>query len=168
MGSQVRQNYEAERCEAGINKQINMFLYADYVFTSMAFHFDRDDIVLPGHSKFFKKAADEEREYAQKLMKFQNMRGGRILLQDIKAPATEWTTNIAALADALALEKKVNESLLKLSQTAGDCKDEHMGHFLDEFLEEHVQRIKEMGEHLTQGKRCGDGLGIYIFDKDLA
>lgn len=32
--SQVRQNFH-EECEAGINKQINMELYASYVYLSM-------------------------------------------------------------------------------------------------------------------------------------
>jgi ferritin len=49
-----------------------------------SYYFDRDDVALPGFSKFFKKSSDEEREHAEKLMKYQNKRGGRIVLQDIK------------------------------------------------------------------------------------
>ena len=48
-----------------------------------AFYFDRDDVALPGAHKFFKKSSDEEREHAQLFMKFQNQRGGRIVLQNI-------------------------------------------------------------------------------------
>ena len=50
-----------------------------------AYYFDRDDVALPGFHKFFKKSSEEEREHAEKLMKYQNKRGGRIVLQDIKA-----------------------------------------------------------------------------------
>lgn len=49
-----------------------------------AWYFDRDDIALHGFHNYFKKASEEEREHAEKLMKFQNQRGGRIVLQDIK------------------------------------------------------------------------------------
>ena len=49
-----------------------------------AYYFDRDDVALKGFSKFFKHSSDEEREHAEKLMAFQNKRGGRIVLQDIK------------------------------------------------------------------------------------
>ena len=49
-----------------------------------SFYFDRDDVALPGFASFFKEASDEEREHAETLMKFQNMRGGRVVLQDIK------------------------------------------------------------------------------------
>lgn len=41
-------------------------------------------MALPGFSKFFKNSSDEEREHAEKLMKYQNKRGGRVVLQDIK------------------------------------------------------------------------------------
>merc|ERR1712218_148531 len=85
--SAIRQNYN-EESEAAINKQINMELYASYVYMSMAYHFDRDDVALEGFHKFFKNQSDDEREHAQKLMKYQNMRGGRIVLRDVAAPPT--------------------------------------------------------------------------------
>lgn len=38
----------------------------------------------------------------------------------------------------------------------------------DEFLEEQVQAIKELGDYVTQIKRAGpQGLGEYLFDKDI-
>lgn len=46
-------------------------------------HFDRDDVALYGFAKFFKKLSDEEREHAEKLMKYQNRRGGRVVFQDV-------------------------------------------------------------------------------------
>jgi len=75
-------NFE-EEVEAGINKQINMELYASYVYMSMAYYFERPDVALAGFYAFFKKQSDDEREHAQKFMKYQNMRGGRIVLQTI-------------------------------------------------------------------------------------
>jgi ferritin heavy chain len=39
---------------------------------------------LKGFHSFFKKQSEDEREHAEQLMKYQNMRGGRILLQDVK------------------------------------------------------------------------------------
>lgn len=49
-----------------------------------AFYFSRDDVALPGFAHFFKENSKEEREHADKLLSFQNKRGGRIFLQDIK------------------------------------------------------------------------------------
>jgi len=165
--SQCRQNFH-EESEAGINRQINMELYASYCYQSMAFHFDRDDVALPGFSKFFKHSSDEEREHAEKLMKYQNKRGGRIVLQDIKKPERdEWGTGLEAMQVALQLEKSVNQALLDLHKVCSSHDDAQMADFIEsEFLEEQVKAIKEIGDHITQLKRVGHGLGEYLYDRD--
>nr|ABB05537.1 ferritin peptide [Penaeus chinensis] len=169
MASQVRQNYH-EDCEASINKQINMELYASYVYLSMAHYFERDDVALPGFAKFFKESSDEERDHAQIFMKYQNKRGGRIVLQQIAAPSMqEWGTGLEALQAALDLEKQVNQSLLELHGTASGNNDPHLTKLLeDEYLEEQVDSIKKIGDMITRLKRAGPaGLGEYMFDKEL-
>jgi len=165
--ARIRQNYHAD-CELEVNKQINMELYASYVYLSMAHYFERDDVALPGFSKFFKKCSDEEREHAQKLMKFQNERGGRIQLNDIqKPPQDDWVSGQAALEAALELEKAVNESLLRIHRVAASHNDAHLCDFLETYyLNEQVEAIKELGDLITQSKRCGTGLGEYMFDKE--
>ncbi|PVD28424.1 hypothetical protein C0Q70_11011 [Pomacea canaliculata] len=165
--SQVRQNYHSES-EAGINRQINMELYASYCYLSMAYYFDRDDVALKGFHKYFKKMSDEEREHAEKLMEFQNKRGGRIVLQDVKKPdRDEWGTGLDAMQVALSLEKSVNQALLDLHEVASNHKDAQMTDFLEgEFLQEQVKSIKELGDHITNLKRVGPGLGEYMFDKE--
>lgn len=59
--------------------------------------------------KYFKKASDEEREHAMKFMKYQNKRGGRIVLSEIETPKNEWGSAQDAMQAALDLEYKVNE-----------------------------------------------------------
>merc|ERR1712018_400927 len=145
MASAVRQNYHNES-EALINKQINMELYASYVYMAMGHFFSREDQALHGFSKFFKKNSDEERDHAQKFMDYQNHRGGTILLKDISKPRKEtWNTILEAVEDALALEKEVNKSLLCM----------------------HDKAIKELADLVTKTKRVGDGLGRHLMDKDM-
>lgn len=45
---------------------------------------DRDDVALDNFASYFRKASEEEREHAEKLMKYQNQRGGRIVLKAIQ------------------------------------------------------------------------------------
>ncbi|XP_038054267.1 soma ferritin-like [Patiria miniata] len=163
----VRQNYN-EESEAGVNKQINLELYASYVYMSMAYHFDNTTVALPGAHKYFKKASDEEREHAMKLMKFQNQRGGTIVLQDIKRPENDsWGTLKDAVTAALALEKKVNQALLDLHKVADKHGDAQMCDWIENhYLTEQVEAIKELGDHLTQLNRVGAGLGEYMYDKE--
>ena len=108
MVSRIRQNFK-EESEALINKQINMEFYASYVYMSMSTYFDRDDVAYPGLTAFFKKSSDEEREHGEKLIKYQNKRGGKVVFQDIAKPSTtEWGTPVDALEAALELEKTVS------------------------------------------------------------
>jgi len=165
--SRPRQNYHSE-AESGVNKQINLELYASYVYQSMAWYFDRDDVALRGFHKYFKKASEEEREHAEKLMKFQNQRGGRIVLSDIKRPDhDEWGSGLEAMEVALNLEKNVNQSLLDLHKVAENHGDSQMCDWIENhFLTEQVEAIKELSDHITNLKRVGTGLGEYMFDKE--
>lgn len=164
--TQPRQNYHVDS-EAGVNKQINLELYASYVYQSMAWYFDRDDVALKGLHKFFKENSEEEREHAEKLMKFQNQRGGRIVLQNIQKPERdEWGTPLEALQASLALEKNVNQALLDLHKVASGHDDVQMADWIENhFLTEQVEAIKKLSDLITNAKRVGTGMGEYLFDK---
>ena len=57
-------------------------------------------------------------------MKFQNQRGGRIILANIQRPEKDtWGTGLEAIEVALALEKKVNQALLDLHKIATNNND---------------------------------------------
>ncbi|VDD77814.1 unnamed protein product [Mesocestoides corti] len=165
--SLTRQNFH-EECEAGINRQINMELYASYLYLSMSQHFDRDDVALNGFRKYFAKASEEEREHAIKLMRYQCKRGGHIVYQDISKPQkTEWASGLEAMEAALKIEQDVNESLLALHDVATKHNDKQFCDFLEsEYLGEQVDAIKELADHITNLRRCGPGLGEYMFDKE--
>merc|ERR1712108_32138 len=168
MASRIRQNYK-EDCEALVNKQINMELYASYVYMSMAYYFDRDDTAYKGFSSFFKKNSDEEREHGEKFIKYQNRRGGKVVFQDIAKPTTmEWGTPLETMEAALELEKTVNQGLLDLHKAAGDKGDGPLCDFLEsEYLGEQVEGIKSIGDLITKMKRAGDGLGLHLIDKEM-
>ncbi|CAG2104742.1 unnamed protein product [Medioppia subpectinata] len=165
--SQVRQNYHQES-EAGVNKQINLELYASYVYQQMAYHFNRDDVALSGFQKFFQDSSNDEREHAQRLMDFQNKRGGRIVLQDIPKPVKqEWSSCLEAMEAALELEKTVNQALLDLHGIACKNNDPQFQDFLEtHYLTEQVDSIKKLADYVTNLKRVGSGLGEYMFDKE--
>ncbi|XP_041515579.1 ferritin, mitochondrial-like [Microtus oregoni] len=167
--ARVCQNFHPD-CEAAINRQINMELYASYVYLSMAYYFSRDDVALYNFSKYFLHQSLEEREHAEKLLRLQNQRGGRISLQDIKKPdRDDWESGLRAMECALLLEKSVNQSLLDLHTLASEKGDPHLCDFLEtHYLNEQVKSIKELGDHvhnlITMGAPAA-GLAEYLFDK---
>ena len=167
--SQVRQNYSQE-CEAAVNKQINLELFAFYSYTSMAYYFDRDDVAMPGFKSYFLKSADEEYDHAKKFMAFQNERGGRVVLQDIKKPdRDEWGCGLDAMQAALQLEKTVNQALLDMHKLADNKDDAQMCDFIEaNYLTEQTEAIKQIGDYITQLKKVGNGHGEWHFQKELA
>ncbi|KAI0218255.1 hypothetical protein L0F63_006298 [Massospora cicadina] len=164
----ARQNFSAAS-EESLNQQINMEQRASLVYASMSAYFGRDDVALPGLEKFFKKSSEEESEHAFKLIKYQNMRGGRVILNGIEGPENDWKSAVNAVESALQLEKDVNRSLLNLHRVAAESEDPQMCDYLEgEFLKEQVESIKMLSDLLTQLKMVGGaGLGLYLWDKEL-
>ncbi|XP_020581860.1 ferritin-4, chloroplastic-like [Phalaenopsis equestris] len=170
--SLARQKY-VDECEAAINEQINIEYNVSYVYHAMFAYFDRDDVALRGMAKFFKESSEEEREHAEKLMKYQNKRGGRVKLQSILMPLSEFKNEekgdaLHAMELALSLERLVNEKLLYLHSVATRCNDPNTTQFIEgEFLEEQVEAIKKISEYVAQLKRVGKGHGVWHFDQLL-
>eukprot|EP01095_Lingulamoeba_sp_RSL-Kostka_P018300 TRINITY_DN99_c0_g2_i1.p1 TRINITY_DN99_c0_g2~~TRINITY_DN99_c0_g2_i1.p1 ORF type:complete len:171 (-),score=84.07 TRINITY_DN99_c0_g2_i1:101-613(-) len=166
MANIVKQNF-SDACEKGLNDQIHAELSASYQYLAMAAYFQRYDVALDGFHAYFKAASDEEKEHAEEFMAYQNKRGGRVDLTPLDAPKMEWETPLEALEDALALERTVNQKILDLHAIADESNDPQMQDFLEgTFLNEQVDAIKELGDKITNYKRCGDGLGVYLFDKN--
>eukprot|EP01018_Ginkgo_biloba_P001054 Gb_13452 [translate_table: standard] len=132
---------------------------------------------------YFKEASDEERSHAEKLMKYQNMRGGRVKLQSILMPVMEFDhpekgDALYAMELTLSLEKLTNEKLLSLHSVRGtsdkliwvaqQCNDAQMTDFIEgNFLAEQVEAIKKVSEYVAQLRRIGKGHGVWQFDQML-
>ncbi|KAG8429513.1 hypothetical protein GDO86_019979 [Hymenochirus boettgeri] len=137
--------------------------------TQVGLFFDRDDVALENFSKFFSKRSEEKREHAEKLIKYQNERGGRKRKLSVsRNQEGRWANGLEALQNALKLEKNVNQALLDLhggGQTgmmlicaiSWNC-----------ILSESTEVIKKLGDHISSLKKLGanqPGMGEYLFDK---
>ena len=163
--SQMRQD-----SEAAVNRQINLELYASYVYLSVSYYLDGGDVALKNFAKYFLHQSHEERENAEKLMKLQNRRGGRIFLQDIKkTDRDDWENGLKATEYAPCLERSVNQSLLELHKLATEKNDPHLCDFIEtHYLNEQVEAIKEFGDHKTNVCKIwapGSGMAEYLSDK---
>ena len=167
--SHVSQNYHPD-CEAGVNGQINLQIYASCVYLSMALHFDRDDVALKRFSHFFLRCSHKHKEQVEGLLHLQNRYGGRFCLRDLSKPdRANWESGLQAMQCALHLEKTVNQSLLDLHQLATAKNDPHLGHFLKtRHLHQQAEAIKELGDHVSNLQKMGApqvGVAEYLFDK---
>ncbi|XP_043852138.1 ferritin light chain-like [Dromiciops gliroides] len=142
-----RQNFSSE-AEAAVNRLANLYLLASYSYLSLGFCLDGDDVALPRVSHFFRDPAKNKREGAERLMRLQNQRGGRVLLQAVQKPAQdEWARSLDAMEAALSPEK---QALLKLHTLGSSQGDPHLCDFLESrYLGEEVRLLKSLGDHLT-------------------
>ncbi|KAK3029473.1 hypothetical protein RJ639_037494 [Escallonia herrerae] len=170
--SLARQRFP-EDCEAALNEQINVEYNVSYVYHALYAYFDRDNVALKGLAKFFKESSEEEREHAEKLMEYQNKRGGRVKLHSIVTPPSQYDhvekgDALYAMELALSLEKLTNEKLLNAHKVADESNDPQMQDFIEsEFLAEQVEAIKKISDYVTQLRRVGKGHGVWHFDQML-
>ncbi|KAF9963088.1 fts3-like protein [Modicella reniformis] len=168
MTSLTKQNFSAAS-EDAINIQINHELQAAQVYLSLSAWAGHVNQALPGLEKFFRESAVEERGHAQKLIEYQNRRGGKVVLQTLQAPDSEWTSARNAIESTLQLEKDVNKGLLNLQKIAEENNDPQLCDFIETgYLEEQNESIKKLADLVNQLNRVGgDGLGLYLWDQNL-
>ncbi|KAH7677703.1 Ferroxidase protein [Dioscorea alata] len=168
----ARQHF-SDDCEAALNQQINVEYNVSYAYHALFAYFDRDNVALRGFAKFFKESSEAEREHAEKLIEYQNKRGGRVNLNSILMPPSEFNhyekgDALNAMELALSLEKLTNEKLLNLHGIAVKCNDVQMKNYIEnEFLGEQVEAIKKISEYIAQLRRVGKGHGVWHFDQML-
>ncbi|KAM7370881.1 hypothetical protein PAMP_010393 [Pampus punctatissimus] len=171
MQSVVKQNLHSES-EGDINKLINLKLNASYTYLSLGMYFDRDDVALQKFSSFFLERSLKEREQTEKLLEYQNMRGGRIVLQTIAKPSREdWRGGLDAMSFSLDYQKSLNAYILDVHRRAGSHTDPHLCDFLEQhFLIDSHDTIKKLGDYvgsltrITTSETHGP-MGEYLFDK---
>ena len=147
-----RQNW-SEKSEVELNKQINREYHASLAYHVLSNYFNRDDIGLTKLVDYFNKASLEEREHADKLMNYQNMRGGVVELCSIVPLTIELDKSndiIEAFKIALELEKTINNDLLNLHKIADQEGDAQFCDYLEgEFLKEQVESISDISKILS-------------------
>lgn len=133
----------------------------------MANYFNRDDVALYGFENFFIESSLKERKNAEQFMKLQNQRGGRIILDDIRKPLQQTcSSGLEAMNVSIELKKTINQSLLDLHGLASKHNDPHFADFIEShYLDEQVEDIRKLSDYITNLKRCGNGIGEYLFDR---
>lgn len=166
-----RQNW-SEKCESELNLQIQREYNASLSYHVLSNYFNRDDIGLKKLVEYFEKASLEERDHANKLMNYQNLRGGLVELNNVSAIDIKLEKPddiIEAFNIALLLEKSINGELLKLHKVADNENDPQFTDYLEgEFLEEQVNAISEISKIISVLERFnGDQHAIWNYVHQL-
>ena len=111
---------------------------------------------------------EEEQFHALKLYQYIFDRGGKIELEKIEKPKTEWANIINVFEEVLAHEEKITSLINNLVDLAIQEKDHATVNMLQWFVEEQVEEEANASDLLGQLKLIqGKGSGLYMIDKEL-
>lgn len=149
-----------------MNNQIMHELYSAYLYLSMSAHFDANN--LTGFAHWMRIQAGEEQEHAMKFYDFIYDRGGKVTLQAIDQPPTEFKSPKDIFAAALEHEKKVTARIDLIYDLAVQDNDHASQSFLKWFVDEQVEEEKNATQILEMLKMAGDSPNlIYLLNHQL-
>ena len=156
-----------ESIEKALNKQINWELYSAYLYLSMAAYFD--SINLKGFSHWMRMQFQEELNHAMKLFDYVSERGGRVVLEAIEKPPSEWKSPLDAFEAVYNHEVKVTGLINELVELALKERDHATYNMLQWFVNEQVEEEASADEIVQKLRLVGDeGRAIFMIDRELA
>ena len=154
------------KMQDALNKQINAEMFSSYLYLSMVAYFESQN--LGGMANWMRIQASEENGHAMKFYDYINQRGGRVLLTQIEAPKTEWTSALDAFEDAHRHELKITGMINDLMNLAIAEKDHAAHDFLEWFVTEQVEEEAAAQLIVEQLKMVGDnGMGLLMLDQQF-
>lgn len=149
-----------------LNEQINHELYSSYLYLSMSAHFQEAN--LPGFAHWMALQSKEEYEHAMKIFRYITERNGRVVLDAIDGPPTEFKKPLEVMKQVLEHEKKVSGLINRLYEMAVKEKDYPTQVMLQWFITEQVEEEKTAGDIIEQLKMVGDmPAGLIMLDRQL-
>ncbi len=156
-----------EKVEEALNEQLKWELYSAYLYLSMAAYFENLD--LNGFAHWMKMQAQEELIHAMKFFDFISGRGGKVRLQPIKGPETEWESPLAAFEHVYTHETHVTDRINSLLELAMNENDHATVAFLQWFISEQVEEEASADSIVKRLKIAGgSGEGLLLLDRELA
>jgi len=155
-----------KKLELELNKQVNAEFFSAYLYLSMSAFLASKN--LSGFSNWMKVQFEEEQFHALKLYQYILDRGGKVELEKIEKPKTEWTNIVNVFEEVLAHEEKITSLINNLVDLAIQEKDHATVNMLQWFVEEQVEEEANASDLLGQLKLIqGKGSGLYMIDKEL-
>lgn len=156
-----------QRMQDAFNAQINWELYSGYLYLSMASKFA--DLGMSGGQNWMTVQYQEELAHMRIMFGYVLTRGGRVLLEAVDKPESEWPSALAMFEDALAHEQGVSARIDDMASLALELKDHATYNFLQWFISEQVEEEETAMDWVNKLKLAGDtAAGLYQLDKELA
>src|SRR5450759_4547624 len=130
-------------------------------------YFDRTPFL--GFAKWMQVQSGEEIGHANRFFKYIVERGGKVTLQAISEPKTDFKSPLEAFKASLGHEQKVSAAICAIYELATAEKDYATLSFLKWFLDEQVEEERTVGDILAKLEMVGDNRsGLYQIDQHAA
>lgn len=152
--------------ENALNEQIKNELYSAYLYLSMSAHFEAKN--LRGFAHWMRLQGQEEVSHALKIFDFVHDRGGRVTLQAIDKPPTDFQSPLDVWQQALDHERKVTAMIEQLYALAVKESDYATQNVMQWFVDEQVEEEKHASAVVEQLKMIGDSApALLLLDRQL-
>ena len=154
------------KIEKAINEQINAELYSAYLYLGMAAYFE--NMNLSGFAHWMKAQSKEEISHAMKFYDFVFARGGKVELDAINKPSSDFAGPLDVAEKTLAHEQKVTGMINKLYELALNERDYAFQSLLKWFIDEQVEEEESATKLIERVKMVGEkGVNLLMLDKEL-
>lgn len=150
-----------------INTQIRNEYYSSYLYLSMSTYCESKN--FSGFASWLRKQSEEELGHALKFLDYLIDRGGRVILESIEQPASEFGTFLEMFEEVLEHEREVTGMINNIYDLATSKNDQATLVMLHWFIEEQVEEEKSAEEVVEQLKLAEDNAAaLLILDRELA
>ncbi len=148
------------------NDQVNAEMYSSYLYLAMESYFH--SISLDGFAKWMRGQVQEEMMHGMKFYDFVVERGGRVTLDPIDKPESDWKSPLDVFEAVLKHEQHVTELINDLVNLAISEKDHASNIFLQWFVSEQVEEEATVGSIVDKLKLIkGNPSGLFMVDAEL-
>ena len=150
-----------------LNNQINAEMYSSYLYLSMESYFQ--SVSLSGFASWMRGQVQEELFHGMKFYDFVNERGGRVTLDAIAKPDSDWKTPLAAFEHILKHEQMVTSMINDLMDLAIAEQDHATKIFLQWFVSEQVEEEATVGEVVDKLRLIkNESSGLFFLDAEMS
>ena len=156
----------SEKMEEALNNQINAEVQSFYEYLSMASYLQSID--LAGISHWMHTQAQEELGHAMKIYAFIHERNGRVVLQSLAKPGTDYQDVMAVFKAALNQEEAISTKINKIVDLAIKEADHATHAFMQWFVSEQVEEVASAHAIIQKLKLIENAPGgLFLLDQEL-
>ena len=142
------------KIEAALNDQINHEIRSSYNYLAMAAYFDQRDLI--GFAGWMYAQREEELQHAMRLTRYLIDRDGKLSLEAIAEPKSNFQTAKEVFEAALETERSNTKAIETLYALATELNDYRTQSHLQWFLDEQVEEEASVEELLNLVTLAGD------------